>query len=252
MKDIVSGGESNSSNLLEEYADLPQSCSVPPPPTQVTYSTQPLISHGAPQKPFGVLPAQQISSDRVPISTIPAVQTSGPQMRKIPVSKPPVPTLNKQPVPQPLNTVNVPRPTPLVQSNVNIPIASGASINTRKEENQSIPKSHDQSYDPLSMVPSSDRAFLASQIAELNKQHEEAQKRLESLMLQQKSKETQNQDEQLESQQSPQQQEQNQQPQGNQSVSQQQNIELQQLQQLQQRQQQLQRNQQQKLLASTN
>ncbi|KAL3867714.1 hypothetical protein ACJMK2_040580 [Sinanodonta woodiana] len=61
----------------------------------------------------------------------------------------------------PMATVNVPRPAPLVQSNVGISIQSGA---TQK------------------IGGGGDREVLASQIAELNKQHEEAQRRLQSLL----------------------------------------------------------------------
>ena len=255
VKDLVSqsGEDSNSSNLLNDYRDLPQSCSMTLPSTQVTYTTQPLSAYDITQRPAGALSTEPHTSNRLPQSEPHfTVQTAGPHPRNVPVTKPPVPTQNKQSVPHPLNTVNVPRPIPLVQSNVNIPIGTSSNVNAKNEVTQSVPRSHDQSHDPLSLLPSSDRAFLANQIAELNKQHEEAQKRLESLMLQQKSKDSP--ENQLVSQPSVQQQEQTQQqqPQGNQTVTQQQNVELQQLQQLQQRQQQLQRNQQQKLLVNIN
>ena len=233
LKDLVSTDESTNSTLVEDYCGLPS-------------SVQPTVVHDSHLKPVGIQQQQR-----------PGVQTVLGQQTRIPTSKPPITSQTvKSTLPTPLNTVNVPRPTPLVQSNVNIPI----SANVGKDVNQSVPpKSHDQSHDPISMIPSSDRAFLASQIAELNKQHGEAQKRLESLMVQQKNKAPQSQDmktgeSQLTTQQQPEpgysqplQSHMNQSQKGNQE----QNMELQHLQQLQQRQQQLQRQQQQKLLVNT-
>ena len=248
LKDLVSTDESTNSTLTEDYRGLPN-------------AVQPSVVHDSHLKPVGALHQQQQRPD---------AQTILGQKSRIPSSKPPIPTQTvKSTHPAPLNTVSVPRPTPLVQSNVNIPI----SANVGKDVNQSMParshdqvvnhsipaRPHDQSHDVLSMVPSSDRAFLASQIAELNKQHEEAQKRLDSLMLQQMNKEPASQENRMVTSQQNYQQpthlgqepvsSQPLQSQVNQSQtgSQQQTEELQHLQQLKERQQQLQRQQQQKL-----
>ncbi|KAK3590770.1 hypothetical protein CHS0354_017286 [Potamilus streckersoni] len=61
----------------------------------------------------------------------------------------------------PMATVSVPRPAPLVQSNVGISLQGSAA---------------------QKFGGGGDREVLASQIAELNKQHEEAQRRLQSLL----------------------------------------------------------------------
>ena len=242
----MSTDESTNSTLIEDYRGLPN-------------TVQPTVVHDSHLKPVGMQQQQRPDS-----------QTMLGQETRIPLSKPPIQSQALKPtIPAPMNTVSVPRPTPLVQSNVNIPISAnvGKDVNQSmpsKSVNQSIPpKSHDQSHDLLSMIPSSDRAFLASQIAELNKQHEEAQKRLDGLMIQQMNKEPASQETRnVLSQQSTQQQmepgrdpvySQPLQSQVNQSQtgSQQQDEELQHLQQLKQRQQQLQRQQQQKLLVIT-
>ncbi|XP_060598637.1 alpha-protein kinase 1-like [Ruditapes philippinarum] len=118
-----------------------------------------------------------------------------------------------------VNSVNVPRPTPLVQSNVGIPLPSDSS-GLPYRGSQQLPLSFYEKNQPISVVPKdrpqtlrsndqnnsssqdqsnssershdhmaagADRDFLASQIAELNKQHAEAQKRLNSLMHQQQA-----------------------------------------------------------------
>ncbi|KAK3089640.1 hypothetical protein FSP39_005265, partial [Pinctada imbricata] len=68
------------------------------------------------------------------------------------------------------NRVSVPRPTPLVQSNVGLPLQRGPEQPHQASETGK---------------GGEDRDFLASQIAELNKQHEEAQRRLRTIMQQQ-------------------------------------------------------------------
>lgn len=69
--------------------------------------------------------------------------------------------------------VRVPRPSPLVQSNV------GVSLGGNKQ-----PALNVQQTQPSS-TQNNQKVQLAQQISELNKQHEEAQKRLEMLMSQQ-------------------------------------------------------------------
>lgn len=127
--------------------------------------------------------------------------------------------VSRAPVSVTVNSVNVPRPTPLVQTNVGIafpssqdslqngqqvqlpaqrfpePFQRNQSISViQTDKPQSLHKSHDQSSSVNQSQASEkshdsgqsqDREFLASQIAELNKQHAEAQKRLQNLMGQQ-------------------------------------------------------------------
>ena len=106
----------------------------------------------------------------------------------------------------PVNTVNVPKPTPLVQSNVSIPLPSDQG-QVGHVNSQSMPQSFLEKNQPISIAAlreqpnqnqllqdqgqmsqssqdSADREYLASQIAALNRQHAEAQKRLQGLMLQ--------------------------------------------------------------------
>ncbi|XP_053393996.1 putative uncharacterized protein DDB_G0268364 isoform X2 [Mercenaria mercenaria] len=149
------------------------------------------------------------------------------QTNRLPSEEPASQSQVRLPVSVSVNSVNVPRPTPLVQSNVGIPLPSDSTgLPSRssqqlplsfyeknqpitvipKDRPQTLQRIHDQnsvssqdqsdsserSHDP--MVPGSDRDFLASQIAELNKQHAEAQKRLNSLMHQQQAAQSQGQD----------------------------------------------------------
>lgn len=74
--------------------------------------------------------------------------------------------------------ISVPRPSPLVQSNVGISLPGARQV---------APSTQGQlPSQPLgSQTGMSNKEQLAQQISELNKQHEEAQKRLQNLMSQQ-------------------------------------------------------------------
>ena len=173
---------------------------------------------------------------------------------------------SRAPASVPVNSVSVPRPTPLVQSNVGMDLNTATSgvPNSRTVYNpaqqlqqqfqsgqpvsivpQDKPQTFQRSCDPTNTINQSqvsdkshesgqDRGFMASQIAELNRQHAEAHKRLQTLMNQQQQDPSQQQQ-----QQPPQQQQQQQQQQRQQVVENQQRI---------QQQQQLQHEQQQKLI----
>ena len=173
---------------------------------------------------------------------------------------------SRVPASVPVNSVSVPRPTPLVQSNVGMDLNTATSgvPNSRTVYNpaqqlqqqfqsgqpisivpQDKPQTFQRSCDPTNTINQSqvsdkshesgqDRGFMASQIAELNRQHAEAHKRLQTLMNQQQQDPSQQQQ-----QQPPQQQQQQQQQQRQQVVENQQRI---------QQQQQLQHEQQQKLI----
>lgn len=173
--------ESNNSALHEDFAELPGLCT--------TSLAQVINPYNQPQKSQ---PERE------------AIQFAGNQTVSV-------------------NSVNVPKPTPLVQSNVGIPLPKEStgipSVGSQQqvqlpqsfyEKNQPItikpqdrPQTFQGSQDQNSVMLSnqsecsekshgsvasgSDRDLLASQIAELNKQHAEAQKRLNSLMHQQQA-----------------------------------------------------------------
>jgi len=174
LQDLAgSVGSTNTSALNDDFAELPVSCST---------SLAPVLGH-----------------------------FSGPSQP--PVSQPPVNSQHSRVAAGPMNSVSVPKPTPLVQSNVGIPIGPGPDHGAQRsnlfpqQQNQPIsivpqdkPLSLQRTHDPTSeqfqasvrsqgsqgsQGSGTDREFLSSQIAELNKQHEEAQKRLQSLMFRQ-------------------------------------------------------------------
>lgn len=76
--------------------------------------------------------------------------------------------------------ISVPRPSPLVQSNVGVSLPDAGQVAPSVQEHMtSISKP------PVSQTGANSKDQLAQQILLLNKQHEEAQKRLQSLMSQQ-------------------------------------------------------------------
>ena len=83
------------------------------------------------------------------------------------------------------NRVNVPRPIPLVQSNVGMPLQQNF------EQPPQGRGGEDKGYQPSQGRGGEDKGYLTSQIAELNKQHEEAQRRLQTLMQQQQQQQRQ-------------------------------------------------------------